>query len=255
MHSTDGTSGGYYMSPHKKYFFPFHISLHWCTCTQYCWMFVAQIYTFFFLPSSTHVRGLSLFLLYIPCYLPPNYPSLKCLNSCVNLTAVVQWLRLALSKGPNWVGVFFPPFTWARKQIQFPKRRVPSNTGRWIKTRNPEIPRDEAFGGRRTLRKNQSTQRRPTPTHSVHLKFFENARAGCYRDIFGKCSARCRPEHVLFWMKLLSVPTGTFLNSTYIRSLPLPSKSFPIHQSSYRSTLHSLDKPQTQMNSGYSNTR
>jgi hypothetical protein len=36
----------------------------------------------------------------------------------------VQWLRLALSKRPNWVGVFSPTFTWGRKQIQFPKRRV-----------------------------------------------------------------------------------------------------------------------------------
>jgi hypothetical protein len=27
----------------------------------------------------------------------------------------VQWLRLALSKGPNWVGVLFPTFTWGRK--------------------------------------------------------------------------------------------------------------------------------------------
>jgi hypothetical protein len=52
----------------------------------------------------------------------------------------MEWLRLALSKGPNWVGVFFPPFTLGRKQIQFPKRRVPSNIGRWIKSRNPEIP-------------------------------------------------------------------------------------------------------------------
>jgi hypothetical protein len=25
-------------------------------------------------------------------------------------------------------------------EIQFPKCRVPSNTGRWIKSRNPEIP-------------------------------------------------------------------------------------------------------------------
>jgi hypothetical protein len=31
---------------------------------------------------------------------------------------------LALSKGPNWVGVFFPLFTWGRKQIQFPECRV-----------------------------------------------------------------------------------------------------------------------------------
>jgi hypothetical protein len=32
-------------------------------------------------------------------------------------------LRLAISKGPSWVGVF-SPFTWGRKQIQFPRRRV-----------------------------------------------------------------------------------------------------------------------------------
>jgi hypothetical protein len=28
--------------------------------------------------------------------------------SSANLTGIVQWLRLALSKGPNWVGVFSP---------------------------------------------------------------------------------------------------------------------------------------------------
>jgi predicted RNA-binding Zn-ribbon protein involved in translation (DUF1610 family) len=44
-------------------------------------------------------------------------------------------LRLALSKGPNWVGVSSPTFTWGRKQIQFPKRRVFWNTGRWKKSR------------------------------------------------------------------------------------------------------------------------
>jgi hypothetical protein len=33
-----------------------------------------------------------------------------------------------------------PFFTWGRKQIQFSKRRVPSSTGRWIKSRNSEIP-------------------------------------------------------------------------------------------------------------------
>jgi hypothetical protein len=27
-------------------------------------------------------------------------------------------------KGPNWVGVYSPTFTWGRKQIQFPKHRV-----------------------------------------------------------------------------------------------------------------------------------
>jgi hypothetical protein len=54
---------------------------------------------------------------------------------------MVQWLRLALSQGPNRVGVSFPvievssvtgteqsrcfhPHTWGRKQIQFPKHCV-----------------------------------------------------------------------------------------------------------------------------------
>jgi hypothetical protein len=47
----------------------------------------------------------------------------------------ITWLRLALSKGPNWVGVFSPTFTWGRKQIQFPKHRIFWNTGRWKKSR------------------------------------------------------------------------------------------------------------------------
>jgi hypothetical protein len=34
-----------------------------------------------------------------------------------------------------------PSFTWGRKEIQFPKRRVstPKNTGRWKKSKNPVI--------------------------------------------------------------------------------------------------------------------
>jgi hypothetical protein len=34
-----------------------------------------------------------------------------------------------------------PPFTWGRKQIQFPKRHVstPKNTWRWKKSKNPVI--------------------------------------------------------------------------------------------------------------------
>jgi hypothetical protein len=39
-------------------------------------------------------------------------------------TFSIVWLRLALSKGSNWVGVFSPTFTWGRRQIQFPKHRV-----------------------------------------------------------------------------------------------------------------------------------
>jgi hypothetical protein len=48
---------------------------------------------------------------------------------------VFHWLRLALSKGPNWVGVSSPTFIWGRKQIQFPKCRVFWITGRWKKSR------------------------------------------------------------------------------------------------------------------------
>jgi hypothetical protein len=40
----------------------------------------------------------------------------------VIMTGVVPWLRLALSKGPNRVGI--SPHTWGRKQIQFPKRTM-----------------------------------------------------------------------------------------------------------------------------------
>jgi hypothetical protein len=67
-------------------------------------------------------------------------------GSVVNRSTMLQvvWLRLALSKGPNRVGAFSPFltfFTWGRKQIQFPKLRVFfGNTGRWIKSRNLEIP-------------------------------------------------------------------------------------------------------------------
>jgi hypothetical protein len=48
------------------------------------------------------------------------------LKTCSNTTSDIcgvkpEHLRL---KGPNWVGVFSPIFTWGRKQIQFPKRHV-----------------------------------------------------------------------------------------------------------------------------------
>jgi hypothetical protein len=38
--------------------------------------------------------------------------------------SVDEWLRLTLSRGPNWVVVFPTPLTWGWKQIQFPKCRV-----------------------------------------------------------------------------------------------------------------------------------
>jgi hypothetical protein len=65
--------------------------------------FVAQISTL----SSILVPRMCVFYhnfyCIFSCYL------LRWLNSCVNLTGVVQWFRLALSKGPNWVYVFPPP--------------------------------------------------------------------------------------------------------------------------------------------------
>jgi hypothetical protein len=51
----------------------------------------------------------------------------------------VQGLRLALSNGPNRVGVSHH-VTRGRKQVQFPtKRCVLKNTVRWIKTKTPVI--------------------------------------------------------------------------------------------------------------------
>jgi hypothetical protein len=52
----------------------------------------------------------------------------------------VQCLKLALPNGPNRIGISHP-LTWGLKQIQFPKRCVLWNTGRWIKSKNPVIPK------------------------------------------------------------------------------------------------------------------
>jgi hypothetical protein len=57
------------------------------------------------------------------------------------LWSLVQWLRLAFSNGTKRVGVLHP-LTWEWKQIQFPKRSVYYNTGRWAKSKNPAIPAD-----------------------------------------------------------------------------------------------------------------
>jgi hypothetical protein len=40
-----------------------------------------------------------------------------------SVSVLLQWLRLAFSKGPNWVSS--PLFISGRKQIHFPRRRVP----------------------------------------------------------------------------------------------------------------------------------
>jgi hypothetical protein len=55
-------------------------------------------------------------------YLPSTLPGLRYLYSCSYTDRVVQWLRLALSKQPNRVGVSH--LIWGWKQIQFPKRCV-----------------------------------------------------------------------------------------------------------------------------------
>jgi hypothetical protein len=73
--------------------------------------FVAQISTsvstsFFLIPRMCALYHN--FYCIFSGYLPLNWPGFRWLNSCVNLTGVVQWLKLALSKGPNWVGVFTP---------------------------------------------------------------------------------------------------------------------------------------------------
>jgi hypothetical protein len=47
----------------------------------------------------------------------------------------VQWLRLVLSNGPKRVGVTHP-ITWGWKLMQFPKRCVLQNIGRWVKSTN-----------------------------------------------------------------------------------------------------------------------
>jgi hypothetical protein len=60
----------------------------------------------------------------------------------MNLTGVVQWLRLALSKGPNWVGVFpLTPEDGNRSSFRYVVLISFWNTGRWRKSKNPVILR------------------------------------------------------------------------------------------------------------------
>jgi hypothetical protein len=63
------------------------------------------------------------------------------------LTEVVQWLRLALSNGPNRVGVSHPHI-WIRKQIQFPWRCVLWTRGRRTKYKPPGIPTERKRSSR-----------------------------------------------------------------------------------------------------------
>jgi hypothetical protein len=50
-----------------------------------------------------------------------NAYSVGSLRKLISVT-IVRWLMLALSKGPNRVGI--SPHNWGRKQVQFPKRSV-----------------------------------------------------------------------------------------------------------------------------------
>jgi hypothetical protein len=58
----------------------------------------------------------------------------------IDLELEIYATKLALSKGPNRVGV---SLHWRRKQNKFPKRRVFSSnyleSGRWTKSENPVI--------------------------------------------------------------------------------------------------------------------
>jgi hypothetical protein len=104
FYSTDGTSGRYYMSSQNVFHFFAMVLLHLVLLV----MFVAQIYTSFSIPVPRMCVLYHNFYWVFSCYLPPNKPGLEWLNSCVNLTEFVQWLRLALSKGPKRVDVFSP---------------------------------------------------------------------------------------------------------------------------------------------------
>jgi hypothetical protein len=46
-----------------------------------------------------------------------DLPQVKVGEKTPTQLGTFQWLRLALSMGHNWVGVFSPTFTWGRKQI------------------------------------------------------------------------------------------------------------------------------------------
>jgi hypothetical protein len=120
FYSTDCASGRYYMSSQKCSHFFALVLMHRVLLAK----LLTQISTSFVILVPRMCLLYHNFYCTFSCYLLPNYPGLKWLNSCVNLTEIVQWSRLALSEGSNWVGVFRPPLRWGREQIQFPKHRV-----------------------------------------------------------------------------------------------------------------------------------
>jgi hypothetical protein len=61
-------------------------------------------------------------------YLSSTEPHVRCLYGCCYMTWVVQWFKLALSKGPNRIGVSFP----SSEDGYY-------NSGRWAESRDPVI--------------------------------------------------------------------------------------------------------------------
>jgi hypothetical protein len=64
--------------------------------------------------------------LFVTCFWGTDSGCITCVNwICTVLSSSIQrniqWLRLDVSNGPNWVGVSHH-MTWSRKRIHFPKR-------------------------------------------------------------------------------------------------------------------------------------
>jgi hypothetical protein len=73
--------------------------LHWCSCTSFC------LYHKFLPPFLSQFHACPSFIA-IFIVISTKLAWSQVIKYLVNLTGVVQWLRLALSKGPNWVWVF-----------------------------------------------------------------------------------------------------------------------------------------------------
>jgi hypothetical protein len=95
---------------------------HWETYNTWIWFVSCFLHL---LSTSFSVLVLDLYIhcqhfyCTFSCYLSLTDTNLRCLCGCMTLTYTVQWLTLALSNGPSWVGVSHP-YTWRWKQIQFP---------------------------------------------------------------------------------------------------------------------------------------
>jgi hypothetical protein len=61
------------------------------------------------------------------------------------------------------------------------------------------------------------------------------------QEVFGSNLGRDPDYHDCGFSPFSSIPPDKYQNSKSIRQRPLPSKSFPIHQTSYHSTMYSQD--------------